>query len=95
MEVRGFHLVYTSVPMVTWEDLVLQTVDLPTITPVFQGVNSNLMLVLINKLIVNHIMHHLVNTHTVYNSLIDLYCRELHRCLENVTPSHQIYFEFL
>ena len=42
-EARGFHLVYVT--MVTWEDLVLGTVDIRTITPGFQHVNGNLILV--------------------------------------------------
>ena len=49
---NSFHLVYTNVAMVTWSDMVLRIVQFLHISPVFQHINGNLMLVIINFAII-------------------------------------------
>ena len=44
---NDFHLVYVNVTRVIWHDLVLQT-NLQIISPVFQYIRGNLMLVIVN-----------------------------------------------
>ena len=83
--------------MEIWRDLVLRTVDLQIISPVFQYIRGNLIdasyckfghFNAILKLIVGPQLF--LDEHTVfYNSFTDLNCRELHRCLESVIPLHR------
>ena len=102
MRSTRFHLVYTNVTMVTWSDLVLLTVDIRTISTLYQHVNGYFMLVYMIHLAIivketdSQPYNASLGEQTLfYNLLTDLYCLELHCCLENVTPSHHCYFEFL
>ena len=45
---RGYHLVYVDVTIVIWHDLVLRTVDLQIISPIFHYIRGNLMLIIVN-----------------------------------------------